>query len=381
MDIENFIAGSFMDVGTYKSFIPTKIYQDWTWTDRKIDNLLEKANYSLGELNSYSTLVPNIDIYIQMHIVTEANKSNRIEGTKTSIEEDLMPLEDLSPEKRNDHLEVQNYIEAMHFGIRRILVDDFPLSGRLIRELHAKLLQSGRGQQKLPGEFRKSQNWIGGSKPSDAFFVPPIHQEIPDLLTDLERFINDDKMHIPQLVKAALVHYQFETIHPFLDGNGRIGRLIIPLYLMTKGLLKKPSFYISDYFEKRRYQYYDTLTKVRTENKLNEWIIFFLEACLYTSENAKNTFSQIFQLVNEYRDLSLTLKGKPENIVRILEQFYASPVRTIADIVADTELSYNTVSSTVKQLEDHGILTEITGSTRNKLYLMREYVSVFSGND
>lgn len=239
MKMQRFKSGTYINQNDFKAFMPTYINESWEWEDTDINMLLEEASRELGGLNSFSDLIPNIDVYIKMHIKTEANKSSKIEGTKTSIEEDFMSIEDIVPEKRDDYEEVHNYIKALNYGIDRILIDDFPLCNRLICEIHEKLMQGVRGKYKTPGEFRKSQNWIGGTKPSDALYVPPRIVEMPDLMSDFEKFINNDNLRVPHLVKIAILHYQFETIHPFLDGNGRIGRLIIPLYLLSKGVLEK----------------------------------------------------------------------------------------------------------------------------------------------
>ena len=236
-NINTFKSGNYRKQDDYSTFLPTLINHSWGWSDPKLNILLEQASSELGSLNAFSDLIPNVDIYIEMHIRTEANKSNKIEGTKTSIEEDLLPVEDVAPEKRDDYQEVQNYIVALNYGINRIVKDDFPLCNRLVCEIHYKLLQGVRGEHKTPGEFRRSQNWLGGSKPSDAVYVPPSIIDLPDLMSDWEKFINNDDCSVPHLIKIAILHYQFETIHPFLDGNGRIGRLIIPLYLLSKGIL------------------------------------------------------------------------------------------------------------------------------------------------
>lgn len=219
MNINQFRSGTTRAQNDYHTFLPTLINHSWKWTDSELNVLLEKASSELGSLNAFSDLIPNVDIYIEMHIKTEANKSNKIEGTKTSIEEDLMSLEDIAPEKRDDHQEVHNYIDALNYGISRIMQDEFPLCNRLICEIHHLLLQGVRGKYKTPGEFRTSQNWIGGSKPSDAAYVPPSILDLPELLSDFEKFINNDTCNVPNLVKIAILHYQFESIHPFLDGN------------------------------------------------------------------------------------------------------------------------------------------------------------------
>jgi Fic family protein len=244
MQLEKFRAGNYAKQDDYKTFVPTSINVPWEWHDISLNMLLEQASYEIGGLNAFSELIPNIDVFIKMHIRTEANKSSKIEGTKTSIEEDLMRIENVSPEKRDDHIEVNNYVNALQHGIDRITIDQFPLCLRLVREIHEVLMQGVRGEHKAPGEFRKSQNWIGGSMPSTAAYVPPSVLDMTTALSDFEKFLNNDDNDVPHLIKAAIAHYQFETIHPFLDGNGRIGRLIIPLYLLEKGVISKPCFYM-----------------------------------------------------------------------------------------------------------------------------------------
>lgn len=378
MDLEKYQSGKYVRQDGYKSFLPEKINKEWTWRDPEINILLEKANQSLGGLNSYSDLIPNIDIYIALHLKTEAHKSNKIEGTKTTIEEDLMKIEDLSPEKRDDAREVQNYILAMNEGINKITKDNFPLSSRLIRELHYTLLQGARGEHKTPGEFRKSQNWIGGASPSSAVYVPPSHIDVPELISDLEFFMNNDEINVPDLIKIALIHYQFETIHPFLDGNGRMGRLLIPLYLLERRVLSKPCFYISDYFEKNRSTYYDLLTRVRQNNDMLAWIKFFLRAAISTSEVAKNKFSRVVDLVDTYRKWEYELRGKPENIQKIFLEFYNDPILSVSDLEQATGLSRSAVRNVVNQLEEKNIVVEITGFNRNKLYLLKDYFKIFA---
>jgi Fic family protein len=222
MKLEEFKAGTFKQQYKYKSFSPNPINRNWIWEDPKINTLLSEANLRLGELNAFSLYVPNIDYFIKMHIAKEASTSSKIEGTKTEISEALMEEKDIHPEKRDDWREVQNYIEAMNYAIQNL--KDIPLSNRLIKECHELLMQGVRGENKTPGEFRKSQNWIGGASLNDAVFIPPEHLEIPDLMSDLEKFFHNNEIEVPEIIRIALVHYQFETIHPFLDGNGKIGR-------------------------------------------------------------------------------------------------------------------------------------------------------------
>ena len=240
-------------------------------------NLLSQADRHLGSLDTYSQYV-NIDLFIQMHIAKEATQSSKIEGTQTNIEEVFLTKEEIHNEKRDDWEEMHNYVSAMNEAV--LLLHTLPFSSRLIKNTHKVLLQGVRGEHKLPGEFRTSQNWIGGASINDAVFVPPVHTSINELMSDIEKFANDDLNPLPDLLKIALIHYQFETIHPFLDGNGRVGRLLITLYLVNKGILKRPILYLSDFFERNRTLYYDNLQRVRTHNDINQWLSFFLPVLL-----------------------------------------------------------------------------------------------------
>lgn len=381
MKLEKFKSGVYIDQGDYKTFLPIKINESWDWEDPKINSLLEEASIELGGLNSFSDLIPNIDVYIKMHIKTEANKSSKIEGTKTSIKEDLLQIEDIAPEKRDDHEEVQNYITALNYGIDRVVYDDFPLCNRLICEIHYKLLQGVRGKHKTPGEIRRSQNWIGGTKPSDALFVPPSVKELPELMSDFEKFINNDEINVPHLIKVALLHYQFETIHPFLDGNGRIGRLIIPLYLLSKGVLDKPCFYISDYFEKNRNAYYEALDRVRIKNDIRHWIKFFLSASIYTAKTAKSKFKRVVELVGQLNRDVLEIKGRPENTLKVIEAFYDNPVLSSKQIQAITGLTQPTADSAIRGMLEKNMLIEITGYSRNRIFVLHNYIDIFADEE
>ncbi|HNF86097.1 MAG TPA: Fic/DOC family N-terminal domain-containing protein, partial [bacterium] len=224
MDIKDFKSGIFRQQYEYKSFLPNSIHREWVVSDARLNNLLSEANLTLGRLDAFSRLIPDVDFFIRMHIVKEATQSSRIEGTQTTMEEAFLKEADVNPEKKNDWAEVNNYIFALKYAIGEL--KKLPLSTRLLRQTHEVLMQGVRGRHKMPGEFRSSQNWIGGTSLKDAIFIPPIHTEVPELMSDLEKFLNETRLQVPHLIKIGLAHYQFETIHPFLDGNGRLGRLL-----------------------------------------------------------------------------------------------------------------------------------------------------------
>lgn len=245
MDIKNFKAGIYLQQYQYKCFLPNKVNNEWIISDPSINKLLEEANLRLGELNAFSFIVPDVELFIRMHVIKEATTSSRIEGTQTNIEEAVLKEEDIIPENREDWRGVNNYIEAMNISIENL--KKLPLSTRIIKEAHKILLTNVRGESRLPGEYRTSQNWIGGATLKDAIFIPPHHSYLSELLNDLENFINNENINVPHLIKVAIIHYQFETIHPFLDGNGRIGRLLITLYLVANKILARPILYLSDF--------------------------------------------------------------------------------------------------------------------------------------
>ena len=344
--------------------------------DTKLDKLLAEANRQIGELNAYSLLIPNVDLYIKMHVKIEANKSSRIEGTRTTVEEDLLDVTDINPEKRDDWEEVQNYVKATNYGVERIK-NGFPVCTRLIRELHKILMQGVRGEHKTPGEFRTSQNWIGGSMPSNAVYVPPPHTEIAECLTDFEKFINNEEIDTPDLIKIAILHYQFESIHPFLDGNGRIGRLLIPLYIQSKGMLDKSCLYISDYIERNKDTYYDMLTRVRTHNDMIAWIKFFLEAVIETSKTAKDKFRNVVELTMEMDKVIIDLPIKAENAKKVIDVLYNEPIINRKKLMEITNIRPSTLKDTVNVLLENNIIVETTGYSRNQVFAFQKYIDLF----
>lgn len=376
MKFENFKAGHWQRRYQYKSFEPKPINHDWIWEDPTINSLLEKATRALGELNAFSLIVPDIDLFIEMHVVKEAQTSSKIEGTQTGIDEALMPEEHIRPEKRDDWREVQNYIEAVNTAIDELKT--LPLSNRLLKHTHAILMQGVRGEHKQPGEFRSSQNWIGGSSLSDASFIPPHHNEVPGLMGDLEKFWHNEEIIVPHLIRIAISHYQFETIHPFLDGNGRIGRLLIPLYLISQGLLSKPSLYLSDYFERNRASYYDALTRVRTSNDLIHWVRFFLNGVAQTATKGRDVFQQILSLRNEAEQATMDM-GKRAAIARhALNVLYRKPIVDAAELEKELNVTTPTVNRLIKSLIDKDILREITGQRRGRIYTFYRYLDLFT---
>lgn len=341
-----------------------------------MDKLLSEANRQIGELNAYSLLIPNVDLYIKMHVKVEANKSSRIEGTKTTVEEDLLDVKDISPEKRDDWEEVQNYVKATNYGVKRIS-EGFPVCTRLIREIHKILMTGVRGEHKTPGEFRISQNWIGGSMPSTAVYVPPPHTEVSKCLSDFEKFINNEEIDTPDLIKIAILHYQFESIHPFLDGNGRIGRLLVPLYIQSKGMLQKSCLYISDYIERNKDTYYDTLTRVRTHNDMIGWIKFFLEAVIETSKTAKEKFRSVVELTMEMDKIIIDLPVKAENAKKVIDVLYNEPVINRKKLMEITNMKSSTLKDTINALLRYNIVLETTGYSRNQVFAFQKYIDLF----
>ena len=376
MKLEDYKSGEYKQGVGYKAFLPSRINHNWGWEDTKLDYLLAEANRQIGELNAYSLLLPNVDLYIKMHVKIEANKSSKIEVTKTTIEEDLSDLQDVSPEKRDDWEEVQNYVKATNFSIERIN-EGFPICNRLFKEIHKILLAGVRGEKKTPGEFRISQNWIGGTMPSTAVYVPPLVEDLNNCLTDLELFINNEKIDTPELIKIAIIHYQFESIHPFLDGNGRIGRLLIPLYLQSKKYLDNPCFYISFFFEKNRDLYYQKLNNVRTNNDIIGWIKFFLEGVIETAKIAKEKFKNVVELTKKIDGKLTDLNVKFDNAKKVIDYFYNEPYSSRKKIADALEMPDSTVNGVVNELKRVNIIKETTGFSKNQIFVFTEYVNIF----
>ncbi len=375
MDLQDFISGKHIKQLEYKSFSPEKINHEWIISTPEVNKLLSEANRLIGELNAFSQIIPDVDFFIKMHILKEATTSSRIEGTKTNMEEALVKEKDINPEKRDDWAEVQNYIKAINTSIEEL--EKLPISNRLIKNTHKIILSGVRGKHKIPGEFRTSQNWIGATL-KDAIFIPPHQSEVIELMSDLEKFINDEENHIPHLIKIAIAHYQFETIHPFLDGNGRIGRLLITLYLVSNDVLKKPSLYLSDFFEKNKGYYYDNLMTVRLTSNLTQWIKFFLVGVIQTSKESIQVFKDIIALKNNIETERLPKLGsKIENGQLLMKQLFQIPITDSKQVSELLKISASTANRLIKDLIDLEILTELTGYKRNRKFMFKEYFKIF----
>lgn len=375
--MEFFISGQKVSQKYYKSFQPNLINKNWILNNMEVIQLLSKADRHIGRLDMYSEYV-NIDLFIRMHIAKEATQSSKIEGTQTNMEEAFLKKEEIAFEKRDDWEEVQNYISAMNEAVK--LLHTLPFSSRLIKQTHKILLQGVRGEHKLPEEYRTSQNWIGGASINDAVFIPPIHNTINELISDLEHFANDELNPLPDLVKIAIIHYQFETIHPFLDGNGRVGRLLITLYLVSKGVLKQPILYLSDFFERNRTLYYDNLMRVRTHNDMNQWLKFFLTGVIETSKKGVATFDGILQLQKVLEEKLKTLGNRNVDARKIIDYLYSQPIIEVNKVEELIEKSSVTSYKLLSDLEKLDIIKEISGAQRNRLYVFKDYIDLFNNN-
>lgn len=362
----------------YKAFIPNPLPPNPPiQIEGEIQHLLTNANIAIGKMDTMGYLVPNLDHIIAMYVRKEALLSSQIEGTQASLE-DIFEYESQIPLKNiNDVEEVVNYIKALNHGMKRLA--EFPMSIRLIKEIQAILLEDARGKEKTPGEFRKSQNWIGSPRSTlgTASFVPPPPKEAIDAMGELELFLHKDS-ELPLLINCALIHYQFETIHPFLDGNGRLGRLLITFYLYWRGALQYPLLYLSYYLKIHRQEYYDRLNLVRERGDYEQWIIFFLKGIIWTSESALQTIKNLLQLQEDHKKKLISKKLSTPYAIALLDYLFEKPHLTINDVADHLKISYQGAKALVDQFATAEILKEITGKRRDKRYSYWEYLAFLS---
>lgn len=376
ISLDTYKAGEYRKGYRYSYFLPSMINADWQWTSPVINQLLEKAAVRLGELNAFSRLVPDIDLFIRLHVTNEAVLSSRIEGTQTNMDEALLPEAEIDPERRNDWKEVNNCILALNQAIEEL--ETLPVSSRLLQQTHATLMDSVRGEHKAPGDFRSTQNWIGGASLADAAFIPPAQEHVAELMGDLEKFLNNDDLEIPALIRIAIAHYQFETIHPFLDGNGRIGRLLITLYLVAVGVLDNPLLYLSAFFEKNKSLYYDNLTAVRTRNDMEQWLKYFLVGVESTAAQASSTLGKILQLkLSTEKTIANSFGRRAPTAYLLLNHLFREPIIRVDDAAKVLRTSYRTANSLVTLFQQHNILKETTGQSRNRMFVFGPYLRIF----
>jgi len=339
---------------------------------------LDRSLLALGRLDSIATLLPNPDLFLYSYVRKEAVVSSQIEGTQSSLADLLLFEIAAAPGVPfDDVVEVSNYVAALEHGLARIK-EGYPLSNRLIREMHEILMRRGRGSEKHPGEFRRIQNWLGGATPADAIFVPPPADRVPDCMAALERFLHDEPDSTPAVIKAALAHVQFESIHPFLDGNGRLGRLLVPLILHVDGVLERPLLYLSLYFKQRREEYYARLGRVRTEGDWEGWVMFFAAGVVEVAENAVATAKRLGDLIQRDRDLVRGLGRGAPTALQVHEALQREPVTTIPRLVARTRLSVPGATAALERLVALGLVREVTGRQRNRVYSYEPCVTLLS---
>lgn len=361
-----------------EAFVPPPLPPEPPVRMGKLYRLLEEASRAIGRLDGVTSILPDTPLFLYMYIRKEALLSSQIEGTQSSLSDLLLfETEEAPGVPLDDVQEVSNYVAAMNHGLARIR-EGFPISLRLMREIHEILLATGRGSAKQPGEFRRSQNWIGGTRPGNAVFVPPPPEQVPDLMSDLERFIHADTPEIPALIKAGLVHVQFETIHPFLDGNGRLGRLLITFLLCAQGILKEPILYLSLYFKTHRRHYYDLLQQVRERGDWEAWLAFFMEGIAETSVQAADAAREILNLFDADRDRIEGLGRPAASALRVHQLLQQKPIIAIPDAAQRLGISAPTIAKSVHHLERLGILREITGRQRRRLFAYDGYLQILN---
>lgn len=343
-----------------------------------LQEIHDEANRALGRLDAVSIVLPDKELFLYFYVRKEAVLSSQIEGTQSSLSDLLRYERAETAGVPDDSAEVFRYVKALTYGLKRLREDDFPVSNRLIREVHAILMEEGRGSSKSPGEFRCSQNWIGGRRPGNAFFVPPPDTHVQDCMVDLERFLHAEDDGLPTLIRIGLAHVQLETIHPFLDGNGRVGRLLITLLLCSSGILQDPLLYLSLYFKEHRSYYYDLLNEVRLKGDWEAWLAFFLEGVRITAEGAVSTALRLRKMIERDRERITQSGRRASSAVSAHQSLVKFPVHSISSISKMTGLAFSGAASGVRFLEELGMVREITGKSRNRIYIYDEYMSVLN---
>lgn len=361
-----------------QAFVPTPLPPDPPLDLESLQEPLARAHLALGRLDGLSQLLPNTFLFLYSYVRKEAVLSSQIEGTQSSLSDLLLfEVTSMPGAPTDDVVEVSNYVRALEHGLRR-LEENFPLSNRLIREIHGELLSRGRGDNKSPGEFRRSQVWIGGSRPGTAHFVPAPTHAVQDCMGELERFLHVEKSILPPLVRAGITHVQFETIHPFLDGNGRVGRLLITLMLVHYGVLSQPLLYLSLYFKQNRSAYYALLDHVRQTGDWESWLEFFLEGVADTAEGAVATAQRLMALFDQHELHIQQQVRAPASALRVHQALKGQPVISLAEVRNRTGLSFNASSAGMTSLQDLGIASELTGRQRNRVYGYDAYIQILN---
>ncbi len=365
----------------YQAFIPDPLPPEPPMDFAMADLVArkERADQALGRLDGITLMLPDPELFLYQYVRKEALLSSQIEGTQSSLSDLLLFEADAAPGVPIDDVEeVSNYVAALKHGLRRLREDDFPLSLRLIREMHALLLRGGRGANKQPGEFRKGQVWVGGPSPALAHFVPPPPEALDEALAALERFLHVPSAEMPPLVKAALAHVQFETIHPFSDGNGRLGRLLIALILCHEGVLREPSLYLSLYFKRRRADYYDMLNGVRVRGDWEGWLGFFLDGVAETAQQAVDAVQRLLALLARDRARIAALGKRAGNVGLVFDQFARRVVLSVPQVAPQLALSPPTIRAAVRALEELDIVNEVTGQQRHRVFAYQQYLDILS---
>lgn len=364
---------------TYRAYVPSPLPPDPPLAiDAELLTLLEQANRALGRLDGIADLLPDRNLFLYQYVRREAVVSSQIEGTQSSLSDLLLfELQEAPGALLDDVAEVSQYVAALDHGLKR-LAGDFPLCLRLLREIHGVLLAHGRGAHKQPGEFRRSQNWLGGTRPGNSAFVPPPPERLTECLDALERFLHSDDGGLPVLVKTALAHAQFETIHPFLDGNGRLGRLLIILMLVDAGVLRQPLLYLSLYFKVHRLEYYDRLQRVRTHGDWEGWLAFYLKGVAETAQQAVDAARRLLGVFEQDRERIRGLGRIAASALELHRHLQQRPVSRVADAVAATDINRTTVIAVFRRLVELGMVRELPGRQRNRVFVYSACLDILS---